>query len=67
MDPQATLRLIEESETKQDTVAACQDLSSWLGRGGFEPDWSLSPRGRARYNAWARGDERYAGIEATGN
>ncbi len=42
MDPNATLRAIEEAiEVGDDGEAAllCSDLRGWLANGGYEPSW----------------------------
>jgi len=60
MDPQAALRRISESRTKQDTLDACFDLSGWLASGGFAPNWGRLPHGTARWEAFQRGEyDRY--------
>ena len=52
MDPNATLRLIQEHLKDGDLEEAeylRADLSTWLGLGGFEPDWDAYPRASSYY------------------
>lgn len=53
MDPNATLRMIEEALRDRDYRLANQlkwSLFQWLARGGFEPDWSKYPQASAYYH-----------------
>lgn len=50
MDPNATLRLIDEAtRMNSETREHINNLRSWIARGGFHPDWNEYPRGAARY------------------
>lgn len=55
MDPNACLERIADADTRQEQREACEDLSTWLKGGGFEPDWSSSKRGTLIYNSWFNG------------
>lgn len=55
MDPTATLGVIDEILTCNECAGmytggeselnqAMNDLTTWLGKGGFEPDWSAYPK-----------------------
>lgn len=55
MDPNATLRLIEEALVDNDwdyVDELCFELYDWLGRGGFEPEWNDYLDAFAQYQAW---------------
>ncbi|HEY6117461.1 MAG TPA: hypothetical protein VI172_16025 [Candidatus Dormibacteraeota bacterium] len=49
MDPNATLRRIEDADTRREQREACEDLRTWLARGGFHPDWDAYPKATAFY------------------
>jgi len=50
MDPNATLRMIDEaSRVDADTREAVANLQRWLSRGGFSPDWAAYPTGARRF------------------
>ena len=43
MDPNATLKIIEETIDGNELYKACEDLHVWLDTGGFEPNWEEYP------------------------
>ena len=53
MDPNATLRMIDEFLTKRqsgDEVDEwCEHIYDWIDRGGFAPDWEAYPLGASYY------------------
>jgi hypothetical protein len=52
MDPDACLQRIAEAETQDERKEACNDLYTWISRGGFEPTWSKCPSGYIRYKVF---------------
>jgi len=57
MDPNATLQRIEDDLGDHDYTSvreACRDLSSWLARGGFEPQWEAYPAATKRFRRFQR-------------
>lgn len=67
MDPQACLERINDAETVNEGVDACEDLQAWLDSGGFEPDWTEFPKGSAAFVRWRqRHGIRNPRISATG-
>jgi hypothetical protein len=59
MDPNATLRMIEDAPRLD---AACREamatLHGWIAGGGFEPDWAAYPKGTKRYRRIYHGQTR---------
>jgi hypothetical protein len=55
MDPNATLRMIDEfieaRSTSNEVDESVENLREWLAKGGFEPDWKRYPLGTAYYHA----------------
>jgi hypothetical protein len=54
MDPNATLArwaLALADNEAQEAREAGEDLTLWLARGGFEPDWT--PEEKAQFLAWS--------------
>jgi len=53
MDPNATLKLIDDFLTARRTGEQvdiwCQDLWDWLKKGGFEPNWAQYELGASYY------------------
>ena len=60
MDPNATLKMIGEldpdvclDDTVEDAYSdLCEELHSWLDRGGFEPDWEADVVATKAYLNW---------------
>lgn len=54
MDPDATLRRIADARfgDPEELLDACRDLSAWLRRGGFEPDWAACPAGTRQFKRY---------------
>lgn len=60
MDPNATLRLINEAVEDIDREEAeylCDCLQWWIDRGGAEPDWSRFRIGHSFYMAYVQRDK----------
>lgn len=55
MDPQACLERIADADSKQEIREACEDLATWIKRGGFQPEWNDCVKGSKRYDAWSNG------------
>lgn len=36
-------------EARSEAMVAVHDLAIWLGKGGFEPDWTTSPEAAAYF------------------
>ena len=49
MEPLEALRVIEDLEDPVEVAEACENLREWLNNGGFEPDWTLYPKGTERF------------------
>jgi len=52
MDPDATLRMIAESEDSNELYEACSNLQEWLEKGGCHPCWDDQPHATAVYGLW---------------
>jgi|CXWL01.1.fsa_nt_gi hypothetical protein len=52
MDPNATLREINDADTMRQAREFCGYLAAWLDRGGFAPDWTAYPKGARRFNLY---------------
>lgn len=52
MDPNATLREINDADRYRRSREFCQYLASWLASGGFQPDWDAYPLGTKRFRRW---------------
>lgn len=53
MDPDATLRAIQETEDPEELDQHCRDLYRWLRKlHGFAPAWHKSPEGTERYKTF---------------
>jgi hypothetical protein len=54
MDPNACLRELSEPMLKGSRRhELCQALAEWLGKGGFDPDWTMCQGlGTQRYRQW---------------
>lgn len=50
MDPNATLRLIDDAKRVDATARrAMVDLYNWMSCGGFPPSWDIYPKGTRRF------------------
>ena len=61
MDPNATLRDINDALDVDDTEAAdlaCEDLYRWLTFNAFAPDWTRYPAATEYYRAYVARMER---------
>lgn len=43
MDPNATLKEIQESSDIREKNQHCENLANWLDKGGFAPQWDNYP------------------------
>ena len=56
MDPNACLRIINDAtRINAEAREACENLYTWIARGGFAPDWTAYPLGTKRYDRWLKG------------
>lgn len=60
MDPNATLRLLEQAETVAEQADAYRSLKRWITSGGFLPDWARSELGTLRYRQFFARDKKLA-------
>lgn len=52
MDPNATLRNIEESTRIATKKEFCEYLRDWINMGGFSPQWESYPNATQFYLNW---------------
>ncbi len=58
MDPNACLRRINDATSRSERNEACDDLRTWIARGGFQPDWTAYPKATAYYRKrYSLGDD----------
>lgn len=58
MDPNTTLREIQETENHEELGRLCSELHRWLRKRGFEPEWDKSTEGTNRYETFLVLDQR---------
>lgn len=60
MDPNETLRRIEallpalDDDDVDEAEGFCADLSEWLDKGGFAPEWTKYPEATKFYKSWVK-------------